>query len=120
MPSIEVYEDASIVKAILNMAIFDAFNYKKPKKPAPFVRPVGSKKKNKHLDPNYVSTDTQYLAWDARRFLRTNNPLFCFYCGIVDIDPQYLAEKIARKVRAFDRSKKKFAQGIDFLNVNTI
>lgn len=120
MNSAESYESSAFIKAILNITIFDAFNFKKPKKPKPFTRPEGSRKKNKHLDPDYVSTDTEYLAWDARRFLRTNNPLFCYYCGLVDIDPECLSEKVAKKVRAFDRSKKKFIKGIDFLNVNTL
>lgn len=109
MSSIETYEDASMIKAVLNMAIFDALNFKKPKKPAPFVRPEGSRKKDKRLNPNYVSTDPEYLSWDARRFLRKSNRLFCYYCSLVDIDPEFLSERIERAKKLIDRNKNKLS-----------
>lgn len=120
MNNMEVYEDASLIKAIINISIFDAFNFKNPKKPLPFKRPKKSKKKDKNLDPDYVSNDAEYLAWDARRFMKKDNILFCHYCELIDIDPESLAEKIGKKIKEFDKSRKKLSKRIDFLNVNTL
>ena len=120
MSHIETFEDSALIEAILNLAILDAFNFKRPKPPKKFVRPRGSKKKNKYLDFNYVSDDPEYLSWDARTFLKADNKLFSYYCWNIDIDPEFLAEKIEKKLKLFDKSRNKILKGIDFINVNTL
>jgi hypothetical protein len=45
-------------------------------------------------------------ALDARKFLNKNNPSFCMYLEMVDIDPVYAHEKINNQLGKFDRGNK--------------
>lgn len=98
-----VKDSHRLISAIINQAIFDAILVKSPKNPLP-LKPKKYQRKRIPSNPDFVSSDHNYLAWDARNFLRSDNKLFCFYCEIIDIDPVYLAEKVHKQLERYDKS----------------
>jgi hypothetical protein len=108
-----------LVKIILNTAIFDAFSFKKPKPPMKPDIHVRYYKKNVPENPDYVSRNLEYLSWDARKFMKKDNPLFCYYCGLLGMNAEYLSEKLDKKLYKFDNSDES-VEMVDFLKVNTI
>lgn len=124
MTHISFYEFSSLVKAILNRAIEDAFLVKNPRRPnaKDFIVDKGKKLRDKRNNPDFTyntSKQKRYLAYEARQFLSKDNDVFCAYCEILDIDPDALAEKCHKKFKQWDKNKK-ITSPIDFLNVNTL
>lgn len=92
--------ERALLLSVLNRAILDAFNFKRPnlKYISPFI--IWSLK-----NKNYVSRDNQYLSWDARRFLTPANYTFCMICEALGLDYDYVSEKIKYALSKFDHSR---------------
>ncbi len=121
--------DKSLIKAILNCAIVDAIAYKNPQPPrrrfsklqkhmlmqnALWAFSTRNKKKTlsiknallmSELFAIKTETKAEKTAWEARTFFNKNNWLFCFYASLVDIDPEYFAEKAQKYFKLVDEGK---------------
>jgi hypothetical protein len=42
----------------------------------------------------------------ARRFINPNNELFAHYCHLIDLDPEYMAQKMQSEIRKSIQEKK--------------
>lgn len=97
MENADVTNCRALIASILNKAIQDAVSVKNPHK-------IKYKKASlkKLMNPNYVPRDSAKLAVHARRFINKNNFLFQTYALMLDIDPEYLSEKIRKEIKRVD------------------
>lgn len=89
----------ALISAVINLAIRDAIAVKRPK-PADYTDYI------KSVTNEYEEKNLRRIAIEARRFLSHRCLLFCAYCHMLDIDPEYFSEKIWRQIRLFDSGKR--------------
>lgn len=41
----------------------------------------------------------------ARRFINANNKLFCFYCELLEMNPEWVAKKMNERIEEHDQKK---------------
>ncbi len=54
------------------------------------------------LDKKRKDIWKELQAYEARSFLDHKNKLFCYYCTLIDIDPEYFSIKASKYFRAYD------------------
>jgi hypothetical protein len=61
----------------------------------------------KRIKNSLRSYSDELLAYEARCFLDSSNQMFNFYCTLIDINPEYLAQKIQKYYYNWDNGIKK-------------
>ena len=62
------------------------------------------------LDQAYkdaISFKPEDNADEARRFISKNDEMFCYYCNLISLDPEYVARKMRVRIRMFDHKREK-------------
>lgn len=54
------------------------------------------------LNRKRIAYHCETLAYEARQFFNHKNKLFSFYCTLIDIDPEYFAEKANKYFKDYD------------------
>ena len=49
-----------------------------------------------------IGKSTTSDRFSARRFIDKTNPLFVYYCDLLDLDPAYVEEKMLSRIRKHD------------------